>query len=176
MTKFSKLETNFWLSSEKNLGLNSKSREAVIAVESRDHLSNGVSPKDQMSRKRFFNTFVVCLSFVVVLFMFATCNKDDNSTSNTSENILDQNVEGSKLTSTLCIKLVRDYWDCSMGATFYTGQYWYQWGCKDGDRGKITATISDFFTAGINTEKSYYRDYILYLEIGDHAEHLIIMF
>ena len=31
-------------------------KEAVIAVETRDHLSNGVSPKDQMSRGNFLKS------------------------------------------------------------------------------------------------------------------------
>jgi hypothetical protein len=47
---------------DKSFELNSTSREAVIAMESRDHLSNGVSPKDQMSRGNFkFLLIVFCL-------------------------------------------------------------------------------------------------------------------
>ena len=33
-----------------------KREEAVIAMETRDHLSNGVSPKDQMSRGNFLTS------------------------------------------------------------------------------------------------------------------------
>jgi len=59
MTKFSDLEKNFGLSSEKNVALNSTRQEAVIAVESRDHAkNNGVSPKDQMSRKNKLNSIL----------------------------------------------------------------------------------------------------------------------
>jgi hypothetical protein len=173
MTKFSKLEKNFELSSEKNLELNSTSREAVIAVESRDHFKNGVSLKDHRSRKNFL--ILVCFSLLVV---FSGCNKEnsgnDGNGGTGNVNILDKNVESNKLTSTLCIKLVREHWDCSMGATYYTGQYWYQYGCKDGDRGKVTSTINDFFAGGINTEESYYRDYILFLKCG--SAHLLVLF
>jgi len=64
MTKFSNLEKNFGLSSEENLKLNSTSREAVVAMETRDHLSNGVSLKDQRSRgNKGYLFFFICVLF-----------------------------------------------------------------------------------------------------------------
>ena len=70
MTKFSNLEKNFGLSSEKNVELNSTSREAVIAVETRDHLSNGVSPKNQRNRgNKGWLLFFIC---VLLFGTFAT--------------------------------------------------------------------------------------------------------
>jgi len=49
---------------EKSFELNSTSREAVIAMESRDHLSNGVSPKDQMSRGNIIRAFLILVSVI----------------------------------------------------------------------------------------------------------------
>ena len=69
MTKFSDLEKNFGLSSEKNVELNlTNGGEAVIAVESRYHAkNNGVSPKDHTSRgnkmKRVFLILVAIIGF-----------------------------------------------------------------------------------------------------------------
>jgi len=76
MTKFSSLEKNFGLSSEKNLELNSTSREAVIAVESRDHAkNNGVSPKDQMSRENFCGMRKFLTLSFFTLFTFVTVKR-----------------------------------------------------------------------------------------------------
>jgi hypothetical protein len=36
--------------------------------------------------------------------------------------------------------------------------------------GKITSNIQDFFDTGIDTEKSYYKNYILYLRISNSDE------
>jgi hypothetical protein len=170
MTAFSKLEKNFGLSSEENLELNSTSRGAVIAVETRDHLSNGVSPKDQRSRKNFL--ILACFALLVV---FSGCQKEPGGNGNNNNNnnfSLDKNVDGKDLTEEYCIKLVRNYWDCNKGAW---NEYWinnhctYQiFDCKQGDEGKILACIQDLFVRGIDVEKSYYRNYILYLAYIDN--------
>jgi|GEM_PF-3040133 len=74
MTKFNSLRKNFELSSEKNLKLNSTGKEAVIAVEPRDHAkNNGVSPKDHMSRgnRQIMNCLIIL--FTSILFL-STCS------------------------------------------------------------------------------------------------------
>jgi len=81
MIKFSDLEKNFGLSSERHLELSSTNGEAVIAVESRDHAkNNGVSPKDQMSRRniighglRNFEIRTVFYFFFFFVFAFTSC-------------------------------------------------------------------------------------------------------
>ena len=71
-----------------------KQEEAVIAVETRDHLSNGVSPKNQKNRRNFLESikgvdvkfFGVCAVLLLVgasVLLFYACKKDiktqDNS-------------------------------------------------------------------------------------------------
>ena len=54
------------------------SKEAVIAVETRDHLSNGVSPKDQMSRGNNLRKVLYCLTVVVIATIaLISCNKEE---------------------------------------------------------------------------------------------------
>ena len=71
MTKFSNLEKNF--------GLNSASRRAVITMESRYHLSNGVSPKDQTSRgNKIKGVFLILVA--MISFGFNSCKTLDMAT------------------------------------------------------------------------------------------------
>jgi hypothetical protein len=59
---------------DRNFELSSMSREAVIAVESRDHAkNNGVSPKDQMSRGNVNTLYVMTKEEIQ-----ATINKADS--------------------------------------------------------------------------------------------------
>ena len=54
-------------------------REAVIAVETRDHAkNNGVSPKDQMSRGRGLRNLVAVVICLAGITVFSGCNKDNN--------------------------------------------------------------------------------------------------
>ena len=71
---------------DKNFELNSTSREAVIAMETRDHLSNGVSLKDQMSRENINNkvrikkySFFLMLAALIISAAFVACNKDNDN-------------------------------------------------------------------------------------------------
>ena len=103
------------------------------------------------------------LLLLLLPFIFIACGKDKNIN-------LDRNLSGSELTDSYCIKMVRDYWDCSKGA-FYNHQwtggcYWRQsYDCKSGDRGDLMATIDDLFNnVGIDVSNSYYRNYILHIE------------
>ena len=57
------------------------SKEAVIAVETRDHLSNGVSPKDHTSRRNNLNfsnmrKIVTMLVAIAMVFAFSSCQKE----------------------------------------------------------------------------------------------------
>ena len=54
--------------------VNVKREKAVIAVETRDHLSNGVSPKNQISRRNQLKGFVVIL-IGFTLTIFQSCDK-----------------------------------------------------------------------------------------------------
>jgi len=85
---------------------------------------------------------------------------------------LDRNLSGSELTDSYCIKMVRDYWDCSKGAYFnhsWTGGCYYRrhYDCQSGDRGDLMATIDELFNDGdieIDVSASYYRNYVLNIE------------
>jgi len=74
MTLDRKLEKSFELRSERNSELNSTGGKAVIAVEFRDHLSNGVSPKDQMNRGNVLSIISCCL----IIAIFSGCSTYHN--------------------------------------------------------------------------------------------------
>lgn len=98
--------------------------------------------------------------------MFIACGKNDKSIN------LDRNLSGSELSDSYCIKMVRDYWDCSKGA-FYNNQYstgnYYRrnYSCQGDDRGDLMSLIDFLFNDErivIDRSKCYYRNYILYIE------------
>lgn len=103
--------------------------------------------------------------FITLLFLLAI------SCSNNDVNGLDKDIDGNKLTAEFCINLVRNHWDCNVGAksTYQNrcdnvvyGHAYYS--CYQGDMGKVINQINSIFDEGIDTQKSYYRNYILYLE------------
>jgi hypothetical protein len=110
--------------------------------------------------------------FILLLlpFLFIACSKEKKSVN------LDKNLSGSELTETYCIKMVRDYWDCSKGAyysyTYGSGNYYRRhFDCSSGDRGDLMNFIQGMFEAGIDESNSYYKNYILVLEANDSDGH-----
>ncbi len=79
---------------------------------------------------------------------------------------LEKNVVGKDLTVEFCIDLVRNQWDCNMGAVFANNynHIVYEYGCAQGDMGKVINWINGFFEDGIDLENSYYRNYVLHLQ------------
>lgn len=84
---------------------------------------------------------------------------------------LNKEVKGADLTEAACIELVRNNWDCNNGAIYSYQNLittivrgYTKYSCKQGHLGEIMNKISDLFEEGIDTEKSYYRNYTLYLE------------
>jgi len=59
---------------EKKLNYDSTRRDAVIAVESGDHLSNGVSSKNQRSRR---NLLSLLSTVIALIFTITSCNKSE---------------------------------------------------------------------------------------------------
>ena len=116
MTKFRDLGKNFELSSEKSLELNSTSREAVIAVESRDHAkNNGVSPKDHTSRGNKMYLFYVIAYIVVFSTVFVACDKDNDNGNNGGRNS-GKTIED--FPPSFAKKLFEN-WDCSQWLKLY---------------------------------------------------------
>ena len=107
------------------------------------------------------------LLLLLLPFLFIACSKENQSVN------LDRNLSGSELTDSYCIKMVRDYWDCSKGAYFnhsWTGGCYYRrhYDCQSGDRGDLMATIDELFNDGdieIDVSASYYRNYVLNIGI-----------
>lgn len=107
-------------------------------------------------------TFLLVLVLIVI-----SCSKSED------ENPLKKNLSGNELTKEFCIDLVRNHWDCNMGAksTYMnkceTSVYGHtNYSCYQGDMGEIINEINYLFDSpgGINKEKCYYKNYILYLE------------
>ena len=113
-------------------------------------------------------------------FLFIACGEENQSVN------LDRNLSGSELTDSYCIKMVRDYWDCSKGAylnhTYGGGNYYRRhYDCQSGDRGDLMSLIDELFNSEyieIDVSNSYYRNYVLYIEAhsSDGYYHLRISF
>lgn len=107
-------------------------------------------------------------SFIILLLLLAYSCSDSPDSSN-----LSKNVEGKDLTKEFCINLVRNNWDCNMGAVYFRqnvgtvlpSQNYTEYGCYQGHMGEIINFINGSFDEGIDVEKSYYKNYILYLYV-----------
>jgi hypothetical protein len=78
---------------------------------------------------------------------------------------INKEVEGADLTKEFCIELVRNHWDCSMGAYYDNscGTSYQGYGC--GDTGSIINRITNFFdNYTLDRGKSYYKNHVLYIE------------